>query len=144
MTTVAACRMCGIAPVENARFCHSCGSPVENADTHAEFKQVTVLFVGAVDSMEIAAAVGAQRLHQIITELVDRSAEIVGRYGGTVDKFTGDGIVAIFGAPVVLEDHAICASMAALEVQREAGRLAAEVERRDGIRLRLSLRTRGR
>jgi class 3 adenylate cyclase len=139
MTTVAACRTCGTEPVENARFCHSCGSPVDNADTHAEYKQVTVLFADVVHSMEIAAAVGAERLREIITELVNRSGEVVGRYGGTVDKFTGDGIMAIFGAPVALEDHAIRACMAALDVQREAGRLAAEVEHRDGITLRLRL-----
>jgi len=73
MTTVAACRTCGIEPVENARFCHSCGSPVDDADTHAEYKQVTVLFADVVHSMEIAAAVGAERLREIITELVGQA-----------------------------------------------------------------------
>ncbi len=50
------------------------------------------------------------------------------RFGGTVDKFTGDGIMAVFGAPVALEDHAVRACMAALGVQEEAERLAAEVQ----------------
>ena len=59
------------------------------------------------------------------------------RYGGTVDKFTGDGIMAVFGAPVALEDHAVRACMAALGVQEEAKRLAAEVQDRDGVDLRL-------
>ena len=59
------------------------------------------------------------------------------RYGGTVGKFTGDGIMAVFGAPVALEDHAVRACLAALGVQEEAKRLAAEVQDRDGVDLRL-------
>jgi class 3 adenylate cyclase len=59
MTPVTACRTCGTEPLENARFCHSCGSPINDADTHAEYKQVTVLFADVVHSMDIAAAVGA-------------------------------------------------------------------------------------
>jgi class 3 adenylate cyclase len=67
---------------------------------------VTVLFADVVHSMDIAAAVGAERLREIMAELADRCAAVVQRYGGTVDKFTGDGIMAVFGAPVALEDHA--------------------------------------
>ncbi len=48
MTAIAACRTCGTEPLENARFCHGCGSPVDEADTRAEYKQVTVLFVDVV------------------------------------------------------------------------------------------------
>ena len=62
---------------------------------------------------------------------------MVQRYGGTVDKFTGDGIMAVFGAPVALEDHAIRACLAALGVQEEAKRLAVDVQDRDGMDLRL-------
>ena len=62
---------------------------------------------------------------------------MVQRYGGTVDKFTGDGIMAIFGAPVSLEDHAVRACLAALGVQEEAKRLAVEVQDHDGVRLQL-------
>ena len=137
MTAVMACRACGAEPLENARFCHSCGSPVGEAKTVAEFKQVTVLFAGVVHSMDIAAAVGAERLREIMTELVERSAAVVKRYRGTVDKFTGDRIMAVFGAPVALEDHAIRACLAALGIQEETARLAAEVKDRDGIDLRL-------
>jgi class 3 adenylate cyclase len=99
MTAVAACRTCGTEPLEHARFCHGCGSPAEEGDTRAEYKQVTVLFADVVHSMDIASAVGAERLREIMTELVDRSANVVQRYRGTVDKFTGDGIMAVFGAP---------------------------------------------
>src|SRR5258705_3385409 len=87
--------------------------------------------------MDIAAAVGAERLREIMTELVERSAAVVKRYGGTVDKFTGDGIMAVFGAPVSLEDHAVRACLAALGVQEEAKRLAVGVHDRDGVDLRL-------
>ena len=96
-----------------------------------------MLFADVVHSMDIAAAVGAERLREIMAEVADRCAAVVKRYGGTVDKFTGDGIMAVFGAPVALEDHAVRACLAALGVQEEAMRLAADVYDRDGIDLRL-------
>ncbi len=137
MRAVAACRTCGTEPLENARFCHGCGTPVAGSETHAEYKQVTVLFADVVRSMDIAAAVGAERLREIMAELVNAATAVVHRYGGTVDKFTGDGIMALFGAPVALEDHAFRACLAALDVQRETERLAAEIQARDGIALQL-------
>ena len=137
MTAVTACRTCGTEPLENARFCHGCGSPVAQGDARAEYKQVTVLFADVVQSMSIAAAVGAERLREIVTELVDRAMRLVQRYGATVDQFTGDGIMAVFGAPITLEDHAVRACLAALGIQEEAKRLAAEVQDRDDVELQL-------
>src|ERR1700734_2267606 len=139
MTAIAACRTCGTEPLENARFCHGCGSPVKDADTPAEYKQVTVLFADVVRSMDIAATVGTERLREIMADLADCCAAVVRRYGGTVDKFTGDGIMAVFGAPVALEDHALRACLAALSIHREVTLLAADVERRDGVDLRLRI-----
>ena len=139
MTAVTACRTCGTEPLENARFCHGCGSPVAAADTHAEYKQVTVLFADVVHSMSIAAVVGTERLREIMTELVNRAMAVVQRYGATVDQFTGDGIMAVFGAPVALEDHALRACLAALEIQREVQAMAADIDRRDGVSLRLRI-----
>ncbi len=124
MTAIAACRTCVTEPLEDARFCHGCGSPVGDADTRAEYKQVTVLFADMVHSMDIASAVGAERLREIMADLTDRCAAVVERDGATVDKFTGDGIMAVFGAPVALEDHAVRAYLAALGVQEETKRLA--------------------
>jgi class 3 adenylate cyclase len=137
MTTVAACRTCGTEPLEHARFCHGCGSPVQDAGTRAEYKQVTVLFADVVHSMYIAAAVGAERLREIMADLADRCAAVVQRYGATVAQFTGDGIMAVFGAPVALEDHAVRACLAALGVQEEVKRLAVDVRERDGVDLQL-------
>jgi class 3 adenylate cyclase len=137
MTAETACRTCGTVPLDNARFCHGCGSPLDNAGIRAEYKQVTVLFADVVRSMDIARAVGAERLREIMADLAGRCAAVVQRYGGTVDKFTGDGIMAVFGAPVALEDHAVRACLAALGVQEEAKRLAVDVQDRDGADLRL-------
>src|SRR6185369_14122508 len=121
----------------NSKFCNECGVAVATAPTPAEYKHVTVLFADVVHSMDIAAAVGAERLREIMTELVNRAAVVVQRYGGTVDKFTGDGIMAVFGAPVALEDHAFRACLAALGIQEEAKRLAVDVRERDGVELQL-------
>ena len=137
MTAIAACRMCGTEPLENARFCHGCGSPVDDGDPHAEYKQVTVLFADVVHSMDVATAVGIERFREIVTELVNITTAVVKRYGGTVDKFTGDGIMAVFGAPVALEDHAVRACLAALGIQDETVRLAGEVKDRDRVDLQL-------
>src|SRR3954447_15222489 len=131
----AVCRSCGATPHEGARFCDACGSQLVSVDA-AEYKQVTVLFADVVRSMDIAAAVDLERLREIMTELVERSAAVVQRYGGTVES-TGDGVMALFGAPVALEDHAFRGCLAALAIHEEANRLAAEVARRDGIDLRV-------
>src|SRR5262249_58046746 len=66
-----------------------------------------------------------------------RWGAVVRRYGGGSVEYTGDGVMALFGAPVALEDHAFRACLAALAIQEEANRLADEVARRDGVALRL-------
>ena len=139
MTAALACMTCGAELRSSAKFCSECGTAVSAASKPAEYKQVTVLFADVVHSMDIAAAVGAERLREIMTELVERSAKVVRRYGGMVDKFTGDGIMAVFGAPVALEDHALRACLAALGIQQEVTLLAAEVERRDAVGLHLRI-----
>jgi class 3 adenylate cyclase len=137
MTAGVVCGSCGAESLENARFCYGCGSPVVVPDTHAEYKQVTVLIADVVRSMGIAAAVDVERLREIMAELLERSAAVVRRYGGGRVEYNGDGIMAVFGAPTALEDHAFRACLAALAIQQEASRLASEVARRDGVALRL-------
>ena len=130
------CAACGAQLGATAKFCSECGTPVTQVTQSAEYKQVTVLFADVVRSMAIAAALDMERLREIVTELVERSAAVVRRYGGSVE-FTGDGVMAIFGAPVALEDHAVRACLAAVGVQEEAKRLAVEVRECDGVDLQV-------
>jgi adenylate cyclase len=137
MTAASSCRTCGTELRLDAKFCDKCGAPTTSATPAAEYKQVTVLFADVVHSMDIASALGIERLREIMTDMFSRSAAVVRRHRRIVDKFTGDGIMAVFGAPVALEDHALRACLAALGIQQEANRLAGDVERRDGIGLAL-------
>jgi adenylate cyclase len=107
------CGSCGTELPPNSKFCNECGTALKHAAQSAEYKQVTVLFADVVHSMDIAATVGAERLREIMTDLVNRAAVVVQRYGGTVGSFTGDGVMAVFGAPTALEDHGFRACLAA-------------------------------
>jgi adenylate cyclase len=90
MTAATACRTCGTELRAGARFCDGCGVPVTQRDTRAEYKQVTVLFADVVHSMDIAAVVGPERLREIMSDLADRCAAVVSRYGGRT-KAAGGG-----------------------------------------------------
>ena len=133
----AVCQSCGATPHEGARFCEACGSALVASVEAAEYKQVTVLFADVVRSMDIAAALDMERLREIMTELVERSAAVVQRYGGGTVEFTGDGVMAVFGAPVALEDHAFRACLAALGIQQETTAWRPRCSSRDGVALQL-------
>ncbi|SBS71897.1 Adenylate/guanylate cyclase [uncultured Mycobacterium sp.] len=135
-SATAMCGSCGAEAPKGARFCGACGVRLITDPDAAEYKHVTVLFADVERSMDIAAALDIERLREVMTELVERSTAVLRRYGGTVE-YNGDGVMALFGAPVALEDHAFRACMAALDVQGEASQLAAEVKQRDGIDFRV-------
>jgi adenylate cyclase len=132
--TIGRCGSCGNDLRAKARFCDVCGSPVSSL-TVTEYKQVTVLFVDVVGSMKLAGVLHPERLREIMNELFNRAAAVVQRYQGTLDKFTGDGLMALFGAPVALEDHALRACISALEIQTVTQEFAVDVFRRDNVRL---------
>jgi adenylate cyclase len=133
------CSACNVELRPTAKFCDECGAAVSKVSKPAEYKQVTVLFADVVHSMDIATAVGPERLREIMTELVECATDIVTRYGGTVNQFTGDGLMAVFGAPLALEDHALRACLAALGIQEEAKRVASDVQRRNALALQLRI-----
>ena len=93
------CSSCAKELPDDARFCLRCGSPISAQRASAEYKQVTVLFADVVHSMDIASTEGPERLREIMADLLDRSTAIVTRYSGTVDKFTGDGIIGSVRRP---------------------------------------------
>jgi class 3 adenylate cyclase len=137
MTPGMVCGSCGTRLRKNAKFCDECGAPTAASGDTTEYKQVTVLFADVVRSMDLAAALELERYRKIMTELVERSAAVVQRYGGGTVESTGDGVMAIFGAPIALEDHAFRGCLTALAIQDEAARLAGEVARSDAVDLRL-------
>jgi class 3 adenylate cyclase/tetratricopeptide (TPR) repeat protein len=96
-----------------------------------------VLFADVVGSMALAERLDPERLRAMMAELTRRCAQCVTRFEGMVDKFTGDGIMALFGAPVGLEDHARRACYAGLEMQRAVAGYATELRDAEGIELAL-------
>jgi class 3 adenylate cyclase len=98
-----------------------------------ERKQVTVMFADVTGSMALAEALDAEEWHDILDRFFAILAEGVHRYEGTVNQYTGDGIMALFGAPLSHEDHAQRACFAALRLQDELARYATEVKRTHGV-----------
>ncbi len=127
MTDRLQCVECGEPHSARQKFCGECGIrlPVRLAEQEhlspalaaGERKQVTVLFCDIVDSTPLAARLGADRMHEVITEFVALVKANVGAYDGDLSKFLGDGFMAVFGAPIAREDHAVRAAMAALAIR---------------------------
>lgn len=105
----------------------------EAAKDDAERKQVTVLFADVSGSMDLAEQEDPEEWRKIMQRFFSTLAEAVERFEGTVDKFTGDGIMAIFGAPVAHEDHARRACYAALQMLDDVAEYAAELRRAKGL-----------
>jgi class 3 adenylate cyclase len=98
-----------------------------------ERKQVTVLFADVKGSMELAAQAGAEAWHAILERFFELLAEGVHRFEGTVNQYTGDGIMALFGAPIGHEDHAQRACYAALHLQERLREFGRTVRREHGL-----------
>jgi len=98
-----------------------------------ERKQVTVLFADLKGSMELLADRDPEEARQILDPVLERMMAAVHRYEGTVNQVMGDGIMALFGAPVAHEDHAVRACYAALHMQEAIGRYAEELRRQQGL-----------
>src|SRR5262249_17944032 len=102
-----------------------------------ERKQVTVLFADLKGSMEMPAARKPREARELLDPVVERGMAAVHRYEGMVTQVMGDGIMALFGAPLAHEDHAVRACYAALAMQEAIRRYSAEVRRTHGVELQI-------
>ena len=155
-----ACPTCSAENADTARFCNQCGARLDGAAVtparpsytprhladrilkersalRGEKKRVTVLFCDIKGSTRLAQQAGAEAWHGILDRFFGLLGSAVHRYEGTVNQYTGDGIMALFGAPIALEDHAQRACFAALEMQRELRRFADELRLSQGLNLTL-------
>ena len=102
-----------------------------------ERKQVTVLFADLKGSMELLADRDPEEARQLLDPVLERLMAAVHRYEGTVNQIMGDGLMALFGAPVAHEDHAVRACYAALAMQEAIRRYSAEVRRTHGVEVQI-------
>ena len=122
-----------LVPTERSQPAPVQSPPAAVVALEGERKQVTVLFADVMGSMELAEQLDLEEWRRIMQRFFSILGEGVHRLGGTVDKFTGDGIMALFGAPIAHEDHARRACYAALHLQRELAGFAGELRRRPGL-----------
>jgi len=138
------CPVCGTPPVPGARFCHNCGAVLDIGgvtDATAERRIVTVLFGDLSDFTAWAEDLDPERVGVVTDRVLAALSRITLEMGGRVDKLTGDGIMAVFGAPTTHEDDAERSVRAAAEMQREVRRLMEEEAgggRRMGLRVGLN------
>jgi class 3 adenylate cyclase/tetratricopeptide (TPR) repeat protein len=160
------CPQCGADTLPQAKFCAECGTPL-TAQTPAppaappesplrytpaylaekiltsrsalegERKQVTVLFADLKGSMELLADRDPEKARQLLDPVLERMMAAVHGYEGTVNQVMGDGIMALFGAPIAHEDHAVRACYAALAMQESIRRYTEEVRHAHGIEVQI-------
>jgi len=115
---VAICASCGHENSERAKFCEECGAALAGAPTGREQrKTVTVLFCDLTGSTALGESTDPEALRALLARYFERMKGIVERHGGTVEKFIGDAVMAVFGVPRVHEDDALRAVRAALEMR---------------------------
>jgi len=149
------CKACNVELPTGAKFCSECGTKVgvpapappsretpkhladkirqSKSAVEGERKQVTVLFADVKGSMELAESLDPEAFSRVMSRFFAILTEGVERFEGFVDKFTGDGIMALFGAPIAHEDHAQRACYAALHLRDEIARYASELKRAQGL-----------
>ena len=158
-----ACGACGAELPGGARFCLQCGQAVAGAGAgplspgpesytpkhlaeriltskaaiEGERKQVTVLFADLKGSMELLADRDPEDARKILDPVLERMMEAVHRYEGTVNQVMGDGIMALFGAPLAHEDHAVRACYAALRMQEAVRRYSDDLRRAEGMEVHI-------
>ncbi len=153
------CPSCDRENPAEARFCMDCGRPVaadgsasqtpppdsytprhlaekiltSRSALEGERKQVTVLFADLKGSVDLSGSLDPEEWHEVMNRFFARLSDGIHRFEGTINQFTGDGIMALFGAPIAHEDHAHRACYAALYLKQELREFAEELKRTRGI-----------
>src|SRR6187551_974408 len=134
------CASCGVENREGARFCDSCGASLSEAAPAREVRKiVTVLFCDVTGSTALGERIDPESLRRVMSRYFETAKAIVERHGGTVEKFIGDAVMAVFGVPTVHEDDALRAVRAAGELRGGLGELNEELERDYGTQLELRM-----
>ena len=134
------CATCGAENREGARFCDSCGAALaEPPQAREARKVVTVLFCDVTGSPALGERIDPESLRRVMARYFETAKAIVERHGGTVEKFIGDAVMAVFGVPAVHEDDALRAVRAADELRNGLDELNDELETGYGTRLELRM-----
>ncbi len=112
-----ACLRCGFEAETAFRFCPECGAESVAAVSHEQRKTVTVLFCDLAGSTALGETLDPERLRSLLAQYFERMSAIVKRHGGSVEKFIGDAVMAVFGVPAAHEDDALRAVRAAIEMR---------------------------
>ncbi len=114
---MATCAVCGYRSELAFRFCPECGAPAAAAKAREQRKVVTVLFCDVTGSTQLGEESDPEALRGLLARYFERMKAIVESHGGTVEKFIGDAVMAVFGIPRVHEDDALRACRAAIEMR---------------------------
>ena len=122
------CSVCARQNQEDSRFCSACGNALPTALSGSR-KTVTVLFVDITDSTRLAESIDSEPLQQVMERFFDLAREAIYAHGGSVEKFIGDAVFAVFGTPVLHEDDSLRAVRTALEIRARLRELNLDLHR---------------
>ncbi|MEK6275621.1 MAG: adenylate/guanylate cyclase domain-containing protein [Actinomycetota bacterium] len=136
---MATCSRCGEDNSKRARFCSACGAPLgrEKIAAREMRKTVTVVFSDVIGSTSLGDARDPESMRRVMSRYFDEARAVHERHGGTVEKFIGDAVMAVFGIPTLHEDDALRAVRAAAEMRTRLDALNEELERDWGVRLQV-------
>jgi class 3 adenylate cyclase len=134
--TVAICPSCGEENPDRFRLCGFCGTPLAPESAPRETRKlVTIVFSDLEGSTTLADALDTEVVREVLARYFEEMRAVLDAHGGTVEKYIGDAIMAVFGLPAIHEDDALRAVRAAAEMQTALAGLNDELERRWGVRL---------
>ena len=137
------CRSCGTENAEAARFCQTCGGSLDDGDGALAprwvRKTVTILFADVAGSTALGERLDPEALRGVMSRYYNEMRAVLESHGGTVEKFIGDAVMAVFGAPVAHEDDALRAVRAADEMRNRLRDLNGELEPRYGVALEMRI-----